>query len=217
MTKRHLPLIGILTSVFLFVLSAAQYPGGTSNSANSVGYDWAHNFISTLFAASALNGAENPARRIAIPAWLIFCVSIGALFEMISRKGSSKFHKKAIEIGGIGSAIYAFLVITPMHDVLVSIALLFFLTAVLATVHLLYIERHMRLFCAGMICLALLLISAAMYYGNVFFGMLPVAQKLTFASCVGWLLALNYIEFQTQPVGNAVPNATLQPSSRARR
>jgi hypothetical protein len=56
----------------------------------------------------------------------VFCTSIGVLFRNISSKVKSRFHRKTIEIGGIGTAIYAFLVITPMHDLLVSIALLFF-------------------------------------------------------------------------------------------
>ncbi len=53
-------------------------------------------------------------------------------------------------------------------------------------------------FFAGMICLAVTLISTAMYYGHVLWGMLPVAQKLTFVLCVGWLLALHYSEFSNE-------------------
>jgi hypothetical protein len=206
MKTSHLPLIGILVSVFLFVLSAAYYPGGTSDSAHSVGYDWTRNFISTLFAVTALNGAANPARRLAIPAMLIFCVSIGVLFRNISRKGKSKFHRRTIEIAGIGTAIYAFLVVTPMHDLLVSIALLFFVVAVLATLHMLYTDRHVWLFWVGMICLTSLLMSAVMYYGNVLFGVLPVVQKLSFAACVGWLLALHYAKFRAEGDGNVGSN-----------
>jgi hypothetical protein len=204
MKKRHLPLIGILVSVVLFALSGSYYPGGTSDSPDSAGYDWSRNFISTLFAPIALNGAANPARRLAIPAMLVFCISIGVLFRNISRKVKSRFHRKTIEIGGIGTAIYAFLVVTPMHDLLVSIALLFFLVAVLATLHLLYVEGHMGLFYSGITCLTLLLSSAVMYYGHVLFGVLPVAQKLTFAVSVGWLLALHYIEFRAEAAEHPV-------------
>jgi hypothetical protein len=196
--KSHLPLIGILASIGLFALSTRYYPGGTSDSADSIGYDWKHNFISTLFAPTALNGAANPARRLAIPAMFLFCASIGFLFKDISSKTKSRFHRKAIEICGIGTAIYAFLVITPMHDLLVSIALVFFVVAVLAILHLLYIGRQMRLFYTGIVCLISLLISAVMYYGHLLFGLLPIAQKLTFALSVFWLLALHYAEFNAE-------------------
>ncbi len=118
--RSHLPLLGIVISVCLFFVATTYYPGGTADSATSVGYDWAHNFISSLFAAKALNGAANPARLFAIPAMLVLCVSIGALFKSISNKSTSKIHRKTIEISGIGATVYAFLVVTPMHNVMVS-------------------------------------------------------------------------------------------------
>jgi hypothetical protein len=32
--------------------------------------------------------------------------------------------------------------------------------------------------------------AAAMYYGNMLWGLLPLAQKVSMAACVGWLLTL---------------------------
>lgn len=81
---------------------------------------------------------------------------------------SSRVHKKTIEIGGIGALVYGFLAVTRMHDLMVSIGLLFSLAALLAATHALYIERRWLLFVWGSICLAMSLVSAAMYYGNVF-------------------------------------------------
>jgi len=193
--RAHFPLIGIFTSILVLLLAATYYPGGTAESPETVGYNWAHNFISTLFAPTALNGAANPARRIAIPGWFIFCLSIAVMFRNISRKGKSRFQKKAIEIGGIGAAIYAFLVVTPMHNLLVTLALLFFVTAVLAVLHLLYVERRLRLLGAGIVCFAFLIASATMYYGNAFWSLLPAAQKLTFTLYLAWLLVIQYDKF----------------------
>jgi hypothetical protein len=189
--RRHLPLIGILISACLFFVAASSYPGGTTDSASSVGYDWAHNFISSLFAAKALNGAASPARFVAIPAMLVLCVSIGALFKSISNQGASRALRKTIEISGIGSAVYSFLVVTPMHDLMIDIALPFALIAQLATLHLLYVRRSL-LFWVGSACILLLLLSAAMYYGNLFFGLLPVVQKVSLVACLGWLVAVHY-------------------------
>ncbi len=47
------PLLGVTLSLALFHLAATSYPGGTTDSATSAGYDWGHNFISSLFAVSA--------------------------------------------------------------------------------------------------------------------------------------------------------------------
>lgn len=210
MYRKHLPFLGIFVSICLFVVSAACYPGGTSDSFVSVGYDWTRNFISTLFARTVLNGAASPARYIAIPAMFIFCVSIGVLFKGITGKTRSKFHKKTIEIAGIGSMVYAFLVVTPMHNLMVSIALLFFLTAMLALLHLRYVEGSWRLFLAGIICLVILLASAVLYYGIMLFGLLPIMQKLAFFSCVGWLLVLHYATFRRETMKSVSPDGRFE-------
>ena len=40
--------------------------------------------------------------------------------------------------------------------------------------------------------ISFLLLSAAMYYGNIYFGLLPVMQKVSLVACVGWLVAVHY-------------------------
>lgn len=71
MFKYHLPAIGVPAALCLFVVAAIYYPGGTMDSACTVGYSWAHNFVSSLFASRALNGAANPAGYVAVPAMLL--------------------------------------------------------------------------------------------------------------------------------------------------
>jgi len=193
MKKDHLPLFGVLASLVLFALSTARYPGG---------YDWANHSISRLFQPAALNGAENPTRPLAVLAMFIFCVSMGVVFKNVSRRGKTRFHKKTIEIAGIGSMVYAFLVVTPMHDALVGVALLFFVTAMLVTLHVLYLERHSAMLYAGIVCLALSLSNAVMYYGNVLFGFLPIVQKTSVAMWVSWLFALQFAESKGRAPGS---------------
>lgn len=194
MLKTHLPAIGVAVGLCLFVVAARYYPGGTTDSASTVGYHWAHNFVSSLFAQRALNGAVNPARSFAIPAMLVLCLSLGIMLWRISRSVSSHVHKTTIEIGGIGAMVYGFLVVTPMHDLMVNIGLLFGLVAMIATIHVLYIERRWPLFGWGAIGLALLLVSATMYYGNVFYGLLPIVQKVSLLSCIVWVIFVHYMK-----------------------
>ena len=182
--KKYLPLFGVLLSVFLFVLAAMRYPGG---------YDWVNLSISTLFQPDALNGSENEARPFAILAILSFCVSMGAVFKRVSQRATSRLHKKTIEIAGIGSMVYAFLVVTPMHDVLVGVALVFFVVAMLFTLHMVYLERRFWMLFAGVVSLVIPLINAVMYYGNVLYGFLPIVQKMGVFMWAGWLLVL-YLE-----------------------
>ena len=117
---------------------------------------------------------------------------MGLLFQLISSEAKSAFHKKTIQIAGIGSMVYALITATRMHDLMVSISLVFFLTAMFAVLHKLYFQRQIRLFSLGILCLAILLFSAVMYYGNVLLAFLPLGQKVSFASCVGWLFAVQF-------------------------
>jgi hypothetical protein len=187
MNINRLPLLGVLVSVALFALAASYYPGG---------YDWANHFISTLFAPSTATGVANDAWPFAVAAMLVLCVSVAALFVMLSRRARSRVHRKTLEIGGIGSMVYAFLVVTPMHDLLVGIALLFFIPALSAAIYLLYLERRLALLWSGMMCLGLLLATATMYYGNMLWHLLPLAQKATFVACTSWLLTVEFVTEQ---------------------
>ena len=190
--RYHLPTIAVGAAASLFVVAATKYPGGTTDSPGSIGYSWKRNFVSSLFQPRALNGAPNTARPIAILAMAVLCVGIGALFAILSRQIGSRAYRKTIEIGGIGAAVYSLLIVTAMHNLMVDIGLLFTVTTLLALVHLLYVERRSFLLAWGLVCLALTLASAVMYFGHLLYGLLPVAQKLGMVMSVGWILSLYY-------------------------
>src|SRR5262249_54571102 len=92
---------------------------------------------------------------------------------------------------GIGSAVYTFLIVTPLHNVLISVALLFFATAIGAVLHLLRREQEMKLYYCGLGCLGSLTLSAVMYYGNLMYSLLPVVQKVSFVSTIAWLVVIH--------------------------
>ncbi len=195
--KTHIPLIGLIASGGLLEVAAARYPGGSTFDKHSVGFAWTRNFISALFQPLALNGAANSARIPAVLAMLALCLSLGYAFWRISRAAASARHRKFIETGGIGSMVYGFLVVTPLHNLMVNIALLFYLTAVLTIMYGLYIQRTTRLLMIGVACNVVLLLSAVIYYGNVLYWMLPTMQKLTYASCSCWIMAVYYNSLKT--------------------
>ena len=172
------------------VAAATDYPGG---------YDWTRDFVSTLFASTTPQGIQNPARYFAIPAAFVLCVGVGVMSKMISVRLGSPIHATTLEIGGIGSMVYAFLAVTtPLHDLLVSLSLAFFLAALFATMHFLFTRRERVLLSAGVVCFAMLTGSAVSYYGNVYFSLLAVGQKLTFAACMGWLVALYFADLEPE-------------------
>lgn len=182
LSETRFPALGVFTSAVLLVVAGARYPGG---------YDWLNQSVSSLFQPSALNGSENTSRSLAAVAVLLFCSSIAIIFNKIAISGPSQIHRKTIQIAGIGSMVYTALVVTPMHDVLIGVALLFFVTAMVTIFHQLYLERSFGMLGAGIACLALTLCNAAMYYGDVLYGFLPIVQKVSLVLWVSWLFSLS--------------------------
>ena len=145
--------------------------------------------------------------EMAIAALLLTCVSLGVLFFAISRTTTSRRHRSAIEIAGIGTAVYTALVATPMHDLVVSIGLGFGLVAFVSVLHLMWCERRRALVAWGIALVTLKVASAVSYYGEIRYDWLPVLQKLGIAVGVGWLLAVHYRRrlHETGSTGPATP------------
>lgn len=192
--KKHWPLVGALFSLFLFLIAANLYPGGTMASSNTVGYDWANNTISALFQPNALNGDSNPARYFAITAMFVYCLSLTFIFRRISKNSTSKVHQKIIQIAGIGFAVYAFLIVTPMHNLVVSIALVFFIVTVVSMLHNLYLQKNNQLLVLGLACISIPLINATLYYGDFIYEILPAVQKIGAVACAVWFILVYYYD-----------------------
>lgn len=190
--KKHWVLSCSLCTLLLFFVATQFYPGGNMTSTQTIGYDWIHNTISALFQPNALNGETNPARYFAIPAMFIYCVSLVFIFRTISKNSATKFHRKTIEIAGIGFAVYTFLIVTPMHNLMVSIALVFFLVTVISMLHDLYLQKNKSLLLFGIVSICIPLINATMYYGNINYNILPFVQKTGSLACAIWFILVYY-------------------------
>ena len=178
MSYRFLPLSGILVAVALFGVAASLQPGG---------YDWSRDYLSTL-----LRAGSSPARTTAIAGMLVLCASIAFMFERLARAAEPSRSSKVIRIGGIGSMVYASLTFTPMHDLMVTISLIFFVIAVLALLQTLYASRKFDFLVAGCACLMLLIASATIYYTEMYVFALPWAQRASFAVFTVWLVSLDF-------------------------
>ena len=185
---RLAPLLGAALATLLIVVASQAYPGG---------YDWLNQSISSLFQPTAENGEVNSARWLASAGVILFCASMAVIFALVAQRAPSRAHFKATQIAGIGAMVYAALVTTPMHDALVLVALAFFLVAMLAILHGLFLERRLRSLAFGALTLALVLANASMYYGELSGGFLPVVQKVSVCMWVPWLFVLAYSEKAT--------------------
>jgi hypothetical protein len=191
---RLLPCYGIAAGLALFAWASSLYPGGTGLSPDSVGYSWSRNFISALFAPEALNGMPNPGRPFAVAAMACWCVSLAFSFKWISNQASSPVQSNIIEIAGIGAAVYAFFVVTPMHNLMVKIGLVFSLTALLTTIVFLFSAKAWKLFAWGLLSLSLSVLSSSLYFAGSTFEFMPAIQKLNVLSVVSWVLFTGYAQ-----------------------
>ena len=193
MTRRDLPLLGIVASVPLFGLAVAQYPGGNDWDAAAAGFRFTENYVCALFQPLAINGLENASRKFAIPAIFLLCSSMGYMFWAVSRRCDERAARKAIEIFGIGTAVYTFLgVNTPMHDLLVVIAAIFFGIAAIGMLRMLHATRRLASVLAGLLCLGLLIALAAMRHAGMRPDLAPITEWVLFAVAIGWLTFVYY-------------------------
>lgn len=191
MLKKYSVLLGITGSLILLMVATAVYPGGSFFDKNSVGFDWTKNFISNLFGSKAINGADNPSRIWAGLGMIFLSMSFATFFIGFSKRIPDRGAARIIKYLGAGGMICTFLIVTPLHDIMVTIASTLFLISIFyITVFVLKSRLHLfKILC--IICL-LIFYYTLYLYGSGSFTNLPVMQKVTFASVIILVLGLEY-------------------------
>ncbi len=191
MIKRHLVLIGIIISLFLLFIATTVYPGGSLFDKNSVGFNWSKNFISNLFGAKAVNGSDNPSRLWADAGMIFLSISFAIFFIKFSKKIPAKGPAKIVKYLGTLCMLLTFLIVTPLHDIMITLSSTMFLVSVFyITIFILKSTLHLlKLLCI----ISLLIFYYTLYlYGSGHYVLLPVMQKITFVSTIILVLGLEY-------------------------
>lgn len=192
MFRKHSILFGLVISLSFLFVATLYYPGGSQYDKNSIGFDWKNNYLSNLFGAKAVNGSDSASRPWAIAGMLFLCASSALFFIEFSKKIPSKGSAKIIRYFGAGAMIFAFLAVTPYHDIMVTIA------GTMALVSMFYItvfvlKSGLRLFkILSIICLLAYYSSNFVYYTRIYLEFLPILQKLTLFLTVTWIISLQY-------------------------
>lgn len=191
MFKKHFVLIGIIVALLLLLIATLVYPGGSLSNKNAVGFDWSKNFISNLFAKKAVNGLDNPARLWADGGMIFLALSFATFFIAFSQKIPVKSASMIIRYLGAGGMVFMFLIVTPLHDIMITIASTMFL------VSLFYITVFVlksKLTLLKYLCVfGLLIFYYTLYlYGSGSYDILPIMQKVTFISTIVLILGLTY-------------------------
>jgi hypothetical protein len=191
MLKKHSILLGIIISLLLLFIATWYYPGGSQVDKNSVGYDWKNNYISNLFGKNAVNGSHNSARFWAIGGMIFFSASFAIFFVEFSKKIPAKGASKIIKYVGAGGMFFTFLIATPLHDIMITIASTMFLIGMFY-ITVFVLKSRLHLF-KWLCIVGLLVFYYTLYlYGSNSFKYLPIMQKINFATTIALILGLAY-------------------------
>lgn len=118
-------------------------------------------------------------------------VSFAVFFIHFSKKIPAKGAANVIKYSGAGSMLFTFLIVTPLHDLMVTIAsTLFLISLFYSTVFILKTGLH--LFKVLCICCLLIFYCTLYLYGSGHWDSLPIMQKITFFSSILLILGLEY-------------------------
>jgi hypothetical protein len=213
--KRHSVLIGITISVLLILIATMVYPGGSLFDKDSIGFDWSRNFVSNLFSAKAINGSDNLSRIWADGGMIFLSGSFAIFFIKFSTKIPVKNAANIIKYLGAGGMLFTFLIVTPLHDIMVTIASTLFLVSLFyITVFVFKTRLHLFKFLC-VICL-LIYYYTLYLYGSGNYILLPIMQKITFASTIILILGLEYFTKKEdfQPIGDGKKNNSEETTNR---
>ncbi len=206
----YLPIIGLISYVFVFTYAAAGYPGGSYNKTEAIGYSFFHNFLCDAMDPITKSGIINTARNTAIVSHLILSLSMITFFYLLPEVFSNKNRNtKLIRYFGVASMTVFIFMYTSYHDVMVTC------TGILGSIALvpLFLELHkynnrgLRLL--AYLCFSLSLVVFFSYETKIGFYYLPFLQKITFfldACFVIWSCSI-LIDNNKEAV-TLVPNST---------
>jgi hypothetical protein len=192
MIQKHLTAICLALALLFFMIAALLYPGGSQANSQSVGYDLGNNYLCNLFDAHGINGANNPGMVWAFVGMFFMCVGLGSFFYRVSSKIQHRSSAMIIRYAGMASMFFAFWVITPYHDLMVTIAVVFAMFAVFYLSVFVFMSRHVFLKILAALCLFTLYFNAFVYYTSLWLEILPIVQKINYLVIISWVLGLEY-------------------------
>lgn len=178
--------------MILFFVSTLFYPGGSQNNINTVGYDWQHNYISNLFAWTAINGQASNSPIWAAGGMFVLSYSFSLFFIRFSQKIPVESASLVIKYFGVAAMFFVFLAVTPYHDTMLMIAETVGLVSLFYCTAFIFKTRFIGVKMLSVLLLMSIYASMYLYYSRSFIEILPVAQKSSLVLNIIWVLILDY-------------------------
>ena len=148
-----------------------------------------------MFDEKALNGAENSSRILAFTGMILLPVSYAIFFINMSKKIPEKNAGYILKYGGSVNILFTFLIVTPLHDLMLYISITLFWTCIIViTVFILKTRLHLFKFLC-IICLLIFYYSLYLW-GTSDWDLLPMIQKVNFINSTLLILGLEYFTKQ---------------------
>ncbi|MFT4830504.1 MAG: hypothetical protein ACI815_000138 [Psychroserpens sp.] len=187
-----IPLLGMLLFIFFYFKSAFNYPGGSHFSQAEDGYSFLNNYLCDLLDTTSLNGAPNPSKSLARFALFSLCSCLSVLWYYLPKLFKNKgVHLSIIRLAGISAMMITLFLSSTSHDLVIYVAGLIGLLAMVITIVALFRDGYQELFALGIFCLAIFLLNFYIYESGLLIKVLPVIQKITFISFLGWFALLD--------------------------
>lgn len=120
------------------------------------------------------------------------CASFGAFFIDFSNKITAVTSALIVKYGGVGAMFFAFLTITPFHDLMIVVSsVLVLLSCFYITVFVLK-SKGLFLKLLSIVFMSTAYVSIYVYFRRSFLDFLPMLQKITFLLSIIWVLSLVY-------------------------
>jgi len=163
----------------------------------AIGYSWTNNYWCNLLSEKAINGQTNTARPVAVIAMLMLSLSLSSfwiLFPVLTQL--KKYHRLLIQVAGTIGMLASFLLLTNIdHDLAINAASAFGFVATIGTLVALYKLKWNWLFAFGLFNLLLVALNNYLYHSNEMM-YLPVVQKFSFLSFLGWFCCISMNLYQ---------------------
>lgn len=188
-----IPLTGIPLFILLYLIATDLYPGGNPVDTNATGFSWLHNYWCNLLNEKALNGHVNPGRPAAVSGMIALCISLAVFwFYYPVKPVVARPLQWVIRSCGPAAMLTALFITVFDHDTVTNLASLLGLIAVTGTMIILYRTDQLFLFLYGLLNILLTGLNNLFYYTPSLLYWLPLVQKISFVSVLGWIWLCAY-------------------------
>ncbi len=191
MIKKYYVLIGVIISLLFLLIAISIYQGGTYQDKNAIGFNWTKNYISNLFESKALNGSQNPSVIWAYFGMFFYSISCAIFFVNMSKKIPDRKSAFVIKYLGMLTMPLTFLIVTPYHDLMLTISNSLFWTCITWITAFIFRTRHhfLKFYC--IVCLGIFYYAVYIHTSSNW-DLLPVIAKLNTFSSILLILGLEY-------------------------